>query len=140
MVSRIGGNQPRAGIAGLHNPDCHNGGQTSSGPTQDAGDDVLRSKWTGSTNLGVTSSNPSSSQSGTQLIGDFNVEYLMTNDGKLRLKGFSQSNDRNLTQLNQAQTTQGAGLAYREEFNTLSEFFTKVGNLFRGKAKQRVVE
>ena len=66
--------------------------------------------------------------------------YLMTNDGKLRFKAFSQSNDRNLNQLNQAQTTQGAGLAYREEFNTLSEFFTKVGNLFRGKAKQRVVE
>ena len=39
-----------------------------------------------------------------------------------------------------AWTTQGAGLAYREEFNTLGEFFRKVGNLFRGKDKQREVE
>jgi hypothetical protein len=93
-----------------------------------------------STNVGLTSANASSSQSGSQLIGDFNVEYLITNDGKLRAKAFSQSNDRNLNQLNQAQTTQGAGLAYREEFNTLGEFFTKIGNLFRSKDKQREVE
>lgn len=93
-----------------------------------------------STNVGVTSANASSSQSGSQLIGDFNVEYLITNDGKLRAKAFSQSNDRNLNQLNQAQTTQGAGLAYREEFNTLGEFFRKVGNLFRSKDNQREVE
>ena len=42
--------------------------------------------------------------------------------------------------LAQAQTTQGAGLAYREEFNTLGEFFRKVGNLFRSKDNQREVE
>lgn len=93
-----------------------------------------------STNVGVTGSNTASSQSGTQLIGDFNVEYLITNDGKLRAKAFSQSNDRNLNQLNQAQTTQGAGLAYREEFDTLKEFFTKIGNLFRSKANQKPID
>jgi hypothetical protein len=93
-----------------------------------------------STNVGVTGSNTSSSQGGAQLIGDFSVEYLITNDGKLRAKAFSQSNDRNLNQLNQAQTTQGAGIAYREEFNTLGEFFRKVGDLFRSKENARAVE
>ena len=93
-----------------------------------------------STNVGLTGTNTTSSQSGAQLIGDFNLDYLITNDGKLRFKAFSQSNDRNLNQLNQAQTTQGGGLAYREEFNTLGEFFTKIGNLFRSKDKQREVE
>ena len=93
-----------------------------------------------STNLGVTGSNSANSQSGTQFIGDFNAEYLMTNDGKLRFKAFSQSNDRNLNQLNQAQTTQGAGLAYREEFNNLAEFFTRIGDLFRSKENKKAVE
>ena len=93
-----------------------------------------------STNLGVTSSNSANSQNGTQFIGDFNAEYLMTNDGKLRFKAFSQSNDRNLNQLNQAQTTQGAGLAYREEFNNLAEFFTRIGDLFRSKENKKAVE
>jgi hypothetical protein len=50
------------------------------------------------------------------IIGDFSAEYSLTQDGKLRFKAFSQSNDRNLNQVDQSQTTQGAGLAYREEF------------------------
>jgi len=52
----------------------------------------------------------------------------------LRLKAFSQSNDRNLNQVDQAQTTQGAGLTYREEFDTFGEFVRKLARLF-GKRK-----
>lgn len=92
-----------------------------------------------STNVGVTSTS-TSTESSSQVIGDFNLEYLMTPEGKLRLKAFSQSNDRNLNQLNQAQTTQGFGIAYREEFNNFGEFLAKIGNLFRGKEKKRTVE
>ncbi len=54
----------------------------------------------------------------------------------MRFKAFSQSNDRNLNQVDQAQTTQGAGLAYREEFDTLGEFFRKVTTVFRKKDKK----
>ena len=104
------------------------------------GHKVLRTRETPERGSGLTGANTTTSQNGTQLIGDFNLDYLITNDGKLRFKAFSQSNDRNLNQLNQAQTTQGGGLAYREEFNTLGEFFTKIGNLFRSKEKQREVE
>jgi TamB, inner membrane protein subunit of TAM complex len=93
-----------------------------------------------STNVGITGTNTSNAQNGAQFIGDFAVDYLITDDGKLRAKAFSQSNDRNLNQLNQAQTTQGVGLAYNEEFNTLGEFFRKIGNLFRSKAEQRPLD
>ena len=92
-----------------------------------------------STNLGVTGSNPSNSQSGAQLIGDFNLEYLITNDGKLRAKVFSQSNDRNINQLNQAQTTQGAGIAYSREFNVVG-FWRRFMNSFRGDVNKRPME
>jgi hypothetical protein len=75
-----------------------------------------------STNVGVAYGN-GGTQQGSNIIGDFSAEYSLTQDGKLRFKAFSQSNDKNLGQVDQAQTTQGAGLAYREEFNTLGEFF-----------------
>lgn len=91
------------------------------------------------TNFGVAGSN-SSGQGGGQFIGDFSLEYLITRDGRLRVKAFSQSNDRNLNQLNQAQTTQGAGVAFREDFNTFGEFFRRVGNMFRRKENERPVE
>ncbi len=72
-----------------------------------------------STNVGVAGSNNPASGGSAQFIGDFNLEYRITSDGNLRAKAFSQSNDRNLNQLNQAQTTQGAGLAWSGEFNTI---------------------
>jgi hypothetical protein len=75
-----------------------------------------------STNVGVQYGSGASQQS-NQLVGDFQLEYLMTNDGRIRLKAFSQSNDRNLNQADQAATTQGAGVAYREDFDTLGELW-----------------
>ncbi|MCC6401917.1 MAG: translocation/assembly module TamB domain-containing protein [Flavobacteriales bacterium] len=75
-----------------------------------------------STNLGVQYGS-SASQQNNALVGDFQLEYLMTNDGRIRLKAFSQSNDRNLNQADQAATTQGAGVAYREDFDTLGELW-----------------
>lgn len=92
------------------------------------------------TNVGVTGGTGTSSQNGTQFIGDFSVEYLITDDGKLRFKAYSVSNDRNLNQLNQAATTQGAGPAYREEFDTLGEFIRKIANLFRKQENRKPVE
>jgi hypothetical protein len=76
-------------------------------------------------------------QANNALIGDFQIEYLLTQDGKLRLKGFSQSNDRNLNRADQALTTQGAGVAYREEFDTFGEFWQRVLNIFRGREKDK---
>ncbi len=89
-----------------------------------------------STNLGVTYG-AASTTTGNTLIGDFQVEYLLTPEDRIRLKVFSVSNDRNLTRSDQAPTTQGAGVAYREEFRTLGELWQKLMNNFRGSKKDR---
>lgn len=85
------------------------------------------------TNVGVAYGAGGTQQGANTLIGDFSAEYSLTQDGKLRFKAFSQSNDRNLNQVDQAPTTQGAGLAYHEEFNTLGELLRKLGSIFRRK-------
>lgn len=90
-------------------------------------------------NVGV-SYGSGGTQQGNNLIGDFSAEYMLTQDGKLRFKAFSQSNDRNLNQVDQAPTTQGAGLAYREEFDTFREFLVKFANVFRKKGNKKPVE
>nr|MDQ3100723.1 translocation/assembly module TamB domain-containing protein [Bacteroidota bacterium] len=92
-----------------------------------------------STNLGVAYGQQTTQTSNT-LIGDFQVEYLLTRDGKLRLKAFSQSNDRNLNRADQALTTQGAGLAFREEFNYFGEFVQHFLDLFRSEEKDRNID
>ncbi|MCB9168036.1 MAG: translocation/assembly module TamB domain-containing protein [Flavobacteriales bacterium] len=82
-----------------------------------------------STNVGVQYGTRSSAQ-GNTLVGDFALEYLLTDDGKLRLKAFSQSNDRNLNQVDQAPTTQGAGLTYREEFDDARDLWRRFKSIF----------
>jgi hypothetical protein len=78
-----------------------------------------------------------SSANGNTLIGDFQLEYLLTPEGRLRVKAFSMSNDQNLTRTDQVNTTQGAGVAYREEFRTFSELWQKLLNNFRSEANDR---
>ena len=89
-----------------------------------------------STNVGVQYGAQSTSNSNT-IVGDFQLEYLIGNDGKLRMKAFSVSNDRNLNRADQALTTQGAGVAYREEFDTMAELWQKILNIFRAPEKDR---
>jgi hypothetical protein len=74
------------------------------------------------TNFGLAYGAGGTQQGTNSFIGDFSAEYALTQDGKLRFKGFSQSNDRNLNQIDQAATTQGIGLAYKVEFDTFREF------------------
>ncbi|MCW5897861.1 MAG: translocation/assembly module TamB [Flavobacteriales bacterium] len=87
-----------------------------------------------STNLGVQYG-AAAARNSNALVGDFQLEYLLPPEGKIRLKAFSVSNDRNLNRTDQSLTTQGAGVAYREEFNTWKEFWKGVGGLFSRKKK-----
>lgn len=96
---------------------------------------LLNEKLLFSTNVGVQYGGQATG-SANNVVGDFQLEYLLPPDGKLRLKAFSVSNDRNLNRADQALTTQGAGVAYREEFDSWSEFWKKAGRLFAGKRKE----
>ncbi|MBP5476837.1 MAG: translocation/assembly module TamB domain-containing protein [Paludibacteraceae bacterium] len=48
-------------------------------------------------------------------FGDVDIEYELTEDGKLRVKGFTHTVDK--YSLKQANTVQGVGLIYRHDFN-----------------------
>lgn len=56
-----------------------------------------------------------------QFIGDFDIEYLLNRSGSWRLKAYNRYNDQNYY-LRTAQTTQGVGIVYRRDFDSLLSF------------------
>ena len=68
-----------------------------------------------------------------------NVDYKLTEDGKVRVKAFNKANDNSQTTINGAYT-QGVGIFYREEFNTIGQLFdqylTTLDKWFGGKKKE----
>ncbi|MDE5903521.1 MAG: translocation/assembly module TamB, partial [Muribaculaceae bacterium] len=56
--------------------------------------------------------------SSTTFIGDFDIEYLITRSGSVRLKAYNHFNDQNYY-LKSALTTQGLGVAWRKDFDRL---------------------
>ncbi|MDE6023654.1 MAG: translocation/assembly module TamB, partial [Muribaculaceae bacterium] len=52
------------------------------------------------------------STSNTQFVGDFDIEYLLSKNGNLRLKAYNHFNDQNYY-LRSALTTQGVGVVFR---------------------------
>jgi hypothetical protein len=77
-------------------------------------------------NLGMIS-NSSSSQAASNIVGDVDVSFKITDDGRWRLKAFNHSNTsstNNVTSYdNYAPYTQGVGISFRKEFDKLSEIF-----------------
>ncbi len=57
----------------------------------------------------------------TNFIGDFDVQWLLTPNGGISLKAYSETNDRYFTKT--ALTTQGVGIQVKKDFNTLRELF-----------------
>ncbi|MCB9183902.1 MAG: translocation/assembly module TamB domain-containing protein [Flavobacteriales bacterium] len=80
-----------------------------------------------STNVGVQygARSAAAAANSNNVVGDFQIEYLMTDDGRFRLRAFSVTNDRNLNQADQAPTTQGGGIVYRKEFDRFWDLFKR---------------
>ena len=72
-------------------------------------------------NFGVNN-NPTNGNS-NGLIGDVNVDYKLSADGRFRLKGFNKSNDNTQSTLAGGYYTQGVGFFYRVEFETLRSLY-----------------
>ncbi|MCH5225164.1 MAG: translocation/assembly module TamB [Muribaculaceae bacterium] len=64
------------------------------------------------------------STSSTTFVGDFDVEYLLSKNGNLRLKAYNHFNDQNYY-LREALTTQGLGIVYRKDFDDMVKFLKK---------------
>ncbi len=57
----------------------------------------------------------------SNFIGDFDVQWLLTKNGNLILKAYSETNDRYFTK--SALTTQGIGLMVKKDFSNLQDLF-----------------
>ncbi len=63
-----------------------------------------------------------------KIIGDLDVEYLLTENGKYRLKAYNHTVDR--YSLRAAPFIQGVGIVYKEEFNSWGELWRRYLNVF----------
>jgi TamB, inner membrane protein subunit of TAM complex len=81
------------------------------------------------TDVGTQSGVPTATQStgsNTNFVGELNVEVKLDKSGKLSAKAFNKANDNTTLNVLNAPYTQGAGLTYKEGFNTWKEFWQKV--------------
>jgi hypothetical protein len=86
--------------------------------------ELLNDRLVISSNFGVSTGNEVNNNP-NNLIGDVNVEYKLNKDGTFRVRAFTRTNEYDITNTNQATTTQGVGLYYKKEFNKLKDFFKR---------------
>jgi hypothetical protein len=73
--------------------------------------------------FGVEKYAESSQQTQSAFIGDVSLEYLLNENGTVRITVFNESNDYSIIQdKNLGLFTQGAGLHYQENFNDFDNF------------------
>ncbi|WP_027470387.1 translocation/assembly module TamB domain-containing protein [Saccharicrinis fermentans] len=75
--------------------------------------------------------NPNSSN----IVGDFDLDVKLNKSGSLRAKAYTHSNDD--FSFDNSPTTQGVGLSYQEEFDTVGELIRKYWNWFRPRRKEK---
>lgn len=75
-------------------------------------------------NFGYANSAYTNHAQNMPLVGEFDVEYKLTKSGDIRLKGFNHYNYRNYFSLT-PDWTQGFGILFRRDFNSLKNIFQK---------------
>jgi len=89
---------------------------------------ILNDRVSISGNVGVGGQQTSVSQTTTNpnnIVGDFDIDFRLTESGKLHLKAFNRTNDNFLFT---SPYTQGVGVTYRENFNTFGELLRRYGD------------
>ncbi len=71
----------------------------------------------------------------SDIIGDFDLNVKITNNGKLQFKAYNHSNDNII--YDTSPYTQGIGLSYHENYDTFHELWQKIKHLFNKKKKNR---
>lgn len=67
--------------------------------------------------------------SATRFIGDIDIQYLFSKNGKWSIRAYNHTND--YKELNPSLYTQGIGLTYTENFNSFSDLFTDYWDMFK---------
>lgn len=70
-----------------------------------------------------------------RVVGEFDADYKLTKNGKLRLRAFNRSNDDEITEY--SPYTQGVGIFYTEDFDTFGELWSRYLAFFRGDWKKK---
>jgi hypothetical protein len=68
-----------------------------------------------------------------RFVGDFKVEYQLSEDGKLRLLAFSRTEESFRLDNDVNNFTTGLGLFYRDEFDGFTDMWNKLRGMFRKK-------
>ncbi len=94
---------------------------------------LLNDRLTVEGHLGMTYDR--SKQNASNFVGDIDLSYALTEDGRWMLKAFNHSNVTSWynTYDKVSPYTQGAGIAYRKDFNNIAEFFRRT----RPKSKKK---
>lgn len=71
-------------------------------------------------------------------IGDFDIEYLLNKSGNIRLKAYNRYNDQNYF-VRSALTTQGVGVIFKRDFDTIFPFLKKSKSKHKETADTTVV-
>ncbi len=67
------------------------------------------------------------------IVGEFDVDYKITKNGKFRIKTYNHANNE---MVNESPYTQGLGVTYKEEFNTLGELWRRYWRAITGTRKK----
>jgi hypothetical protein len=78
----------------------------------------------GNIDVPTNNSSNSSSQRSSDIVGEVNIEYKLTPDGRFRVRAFNRSNTLNIYE-QYAPYTQGVGFFYRKDFNNMGELFPR---------------
>ncbi len=70
----------------------------------------------------------------SQIVGDFDMSVKLVPSGKIQLKAYNQSNNDLIYET--APYTQGVGLSFTEEYNSINELFKKMLAIFKKKKKE----
>jgi len=98
---------------------------------------VLNNRLTFDVAGSIVNASQAQTQGGYNQYIDANVEYKVTEDGKVRLRAFNRGNENSaLTQ--GAQHTQGAGVFYREDFESFSELMKRYKAVMTSENPNRV--
>jgi len=89
-------------------------------------------------NFGYSNENANASTNNNKFIGDVDVEYILTESGKLRLKAYNHTVDR--YRLTTAKTTQGVGLLYKENFDTFGDMVKFYWHLLTNVGKKKTTD
>jgi hypothetical protein len=89
---------------------------------------------------GNVGSNANSQSTNTNnIVGEVNIEYKITDDGKVKVKTFNRANDNTQVNLSTGSYTQGMGVFYREEFDTIGELFKRYLHIFHRRKKEEEI-